>query len=252
MLLSELGSGERLDHESWMSVSNRADAGIETLFAGICESTFVAEADLVMREADPVIRGSERFREDELEATDGNEGERSERDGGSGPTQDQLLEWQGKVTRQVNGRAGKDFSGDRFQCRCFAVEWRSSVLVDGESFLWELFRLIGGDVPFVLGGQVRKSRADYSLIVRGKEVIRWREWTKKLMFGHGGEADGVFIGVEVPLRNSEECTRQFVLEMTSKCERYDHVWRYKEDEMKRELHRGYSRPGRRKTPVEKQ
>ena len=246
MLLTELAAGGRLGQESWMMESNTADARMESLFAGFCESALAAEV-----QGDVGMGGSESYEEEEVEATDGNEGERSERDSGSGPTQYELLQWQSRVTRQVNGRAGKDFSGDRFQCRCFAVEWRSSVLVDGQYFLQELFKLIGGEVSFVLGWQVRKSRADYSLIARGKEVIRWRDWRKKLMFGHGGEADGVFIGVEVPLRNSEECTRQFVLEMTSKCERYEHVWRYQEEDMRRELDRSYPRPGRRKTPVEK-
>lgn len=86
-----------------MQVSTTADAATDDLFAGLCESSLRAEAG-----------GIERAEEEESEGNYADEGERSGRDERIGPTP------------KVNTRVSKDFSGERFQCGCFAVEWISS------------------------------------------------------------------------------------------------------------------------------
>ena len=85
-----------------MQISTTANAATDDLFASLCESSLRAEAG-----------GIERAEEEESEGNYADEGERSGRDEEIGPP-------------QVNTRVSKDFSGERFQCGCFAVEWRSS------------------------------------------------------------------------------------------------------------------------------
>jgi hypothetical protein len=238
MLLGELLDGRGVEQESWIYAPDEVDSGLERYFAGFGEK--YPEA---VRASVEVAAG--------VEETEGKDGERSGNEGENAPTLEEVLEWSNKIVRETKPRSSKYHEGARFQCRCFAVEWRSSPVTDGDVFVREFLSLIGGDASFVMGWQVNKTRADYRVIVRAKEAIRWRDWRKKLMFGHGGDAEGVYMAAEVPRRGSEECTRQFVLEMILKCEQYEHVYRYgdNEEHLRRELDRGYARPGRRKTPA---
>ena len=234
-----------------MEVPGTGDAVTQDLFAGFCGEPGSAEFGYPEAEA---TGGEQLYGEEGRDDVEGDEiGERSGKDEAGGPTPEQLLEWQSKLARRAHPRSSRDHSGVRFQGRCFAVEWRSSAVLDGDVFVQELFRLIGGEVSFVLGMEARKMRADYRVVVRSRELIRWRDWKKKLMFGHGGEVEGepLYMRVEVPSRGSEECTRAFVNEMVSKCELYEQVWRYNEQAMRREHDKGYPRPGRRRSPVEK-
>lgn len=161
---------------------------------------------------------------------------------------EELAQWRSSVVAEQKARVGKDYSGARFQSRCFAVEWRGSVLLDKEVFLRELRDAVGGDASFMLEIEGRKSRVDYFAVVRVDERMRCRDWRKKLMFGHGGdvEGEGPFMRVQVPRRGSEEGTRDFVLQMVRKCDTYPDVFRYRQAEMMREHSKAYPRPGRKK------
>ena len=174
---------------------------------------------------------------------------------GSGPTSDEVATWQRAVVAGRNEPTGSDHATGRFQARCFAVEWRGSVLLDPEEFVRQLFGVLGdegGEASFVLGMEVRKSRGDYMVVVRLKSRLRWRDWRKKLMFGHGGEVEGegLFMRVRVPRRASEEGTQAFVEEMIGKCVVYEHTRTHKEECMLREHDKEYLRPGRKRKVIE--
>ncbi|KAL2052840.1 hypothetical protein ABVK25_006779 [Lepraria finkii] len=177
-------------------------------------------------------------------------------DGRSGPTPEEVARWRSEMVVSRNEPTGSDQSSSRFQARCFAVEWRDSVLLDGEELIRQLFGVLEGKewkegkVSFVLGMDVRKSRADYLVVVRSESRLRWRDWRKKLMFGHGGEGEGLFMRVRVPLRGSVEGTQAFVREMLGKCGTYEHIYRHKEADMLREHDKGYARSGRKRKAAE--
>jgi hypothetical protein len=169
-----------------------------------------------------------------------------------GPTPEQLALWRRSVVTTDRSPVSKDHVEGRFQYRCFSVEWRSSTLLDREQFIDQLFGVIGGETPFVMGVTARPSRADYFLLVRSKSLLRWRDWRKTLMFGHGGEAEceALFMRLQVPCRQSEEGTTAFVQEMTSMCEMYAHTYRYRELEMVREHEKSHARSGRKRKVTE--
>lgn len=179
-------------------------------------------------------------------------------DGRSGPTPEELAAWRSEVVVGHREPTGSDHTSGRLQARCFSAEWRGSVLLDKEEFIRQLFGVLEGKegkegkVSFMLGMDVRKSRADYLVVVRSESRLRWRDWRETLMFGHGGDADGegLFMRVRVPCRASAEGTKAFVEEMIGKCAVYEHTYRYKEADMLREHSKGYSRPGRKRKAME--
>ena len=142
--------------------------------------------------------------------------------------------WRSMVSRRSVVPASKDACEARLGWRCFSVEWRSSVVLDGEVFVDGIFHLFGGESSFVLGRNGRGSRADYRLVLRRKKQVTWRDWRKKFDFGHGGEASGEhpYMRVEVPRSATGEGANLFVKEMVAKCEMYEDVWSYRKEEMK--------------------
>lgn len=167
-------------------------------------------------------------------------------DDGDGPTDDELATWESMVVRSSKPRTWEVYSTGRFQSRWFAVEWRDSVLLDQEELARGVFRAVGGDVSFMLGTEVRSSRADHMAVVRSKGRIRWRDCKEKLMFGHGsgGSEDGLFVRVRVPGRKSAEGMLAFVGEMVRKCDTYGETSKYNGDDLLRVHDKSYARPGR--------
>jgi hypothetical protein len=174
--------------------------------------------------------------------------------GGKGPTLEQLIAWQSRVATTEKSPVWKDHLGGRFQQSCFAVEWRGSVLLDRQEFVRHLFGVIGGDASFVLGVEARQTRADYRVVVRlnAEDRVRWRDWRKMLIFGHGGEGEreGSLMRVQVPRGATDEGRRKFVLEMTRRCELYTNICRYQDAGMGKLQDKGYARPGRKKRAPE--
>ena len=126
-------------------------------------------------------------------------------------------------------------------------------MLDGQALLRGMYEVFGGEAAFVLGAEVREARADYLALVRsGKDRVRWRDWKKKTMFGHGKGAEGetVYMKLRVPARASDEGTQAFIEVMVRNCEGYDEVYRYREAEMKRTQTRGYAQPGRKRKATE--
>lgn len=164
----------------------------------------------------------------------------------AGPTAEQVDAWINRVVTDGRFRVWKEHGGQRFQSRCFAVEWKGSVVVDEQGFMRELFRVLGGELSFVLGVEVRKTRADYMMVARMQGRVRWRDWREKLMFGHGGDMTepGLFIRVRVPRRGTDDGVNTFVSSMKRRCEGYPQVFKYKADEMEFRQGRGYGQ-GRR-------
>ena len=173
----------------------------------------------------------------------------------SGPTAEELAKWQSAVVVGHNEPTWMDQVAGRLQARCFAVEWRGSVLLDMEEFEGRLLGVLGKkarEASFVLGMEVRKSRADYMAVVRLNSRLRWRDWRRELMFGHGGEVEGegLFTRLRVPVRSSAEGTKAFVEEMVGKCAVYEYTRRYREEAMLQEHDKAYSRPGRKRKATE--
>lgn len=211
----------------------------EDLFARYCgqfgpdTSLFVPDVpDLgsgEAREADPISTPEESQCDDE-----------------EGATEDDLATWQSMVVRSLKPRTWQVYSSGYFQNRCFAVEWRDSVLLGQEELVCGMFRALGGNVSFMLGTEVRSSRADHMAVVRSVSLIRWRDCRSKLMFGHGDGAteDGLFVRVRVPDRKSIEGVNAFVGEMVRKCETYGETSRYNSGDLVRAHDRSYARPSR--------
>ncbi len=184
-----------------------------------------------------------------------------EEDGG--PTSAELAaEENSFLSRVLTGegsRTWKEYSVGRFEVRCFAVEWRGSALLERDKFLRGLFRAIGreGEMSFVVGREIRKLRADYFAVIRLEDPARWRDWRRRLMFGHGvemegeGEGEGLFMRVLVPARGSAEGIEAFVTDMVEKCNTYPTVERYRGSEMTRLHDKGYARPGRKRKAEER-
>ena len=169
------------------------------------------------------------------------------------PTSEEVAGWRREVVTTGRTPHWKEFSGSRFEVRCFAVEWRDSVLLE-EKFLEGLFGLIGGEgSSFVLGMETRKPRADYLVVIRLDNPVRWRDWQGRLMFGHGVEGKGhwegmgLFVRVFVPAKVSAEGTVAFAKEMIGRCDNvYTDTVRYRESDLTREYNKGYGRPGRKR------
>jgi hypothetical protein len=163
-------------------------------------------------------------------------------------TDEDLATWQSRVVRSSKPRTWEVYSSGRFQSRCFAVEWRDSVLLNQEELTRGMFRAVGGEASFMLGTEVRSSRADHMAVVRSNERILWRDCRKRLMFGHGpgdaGTEDGLFIRVRVPERKSVEGVNAFVGEMVRKCETYGETSSYNGGDLVRAHEKSYARPGR--------
>ena len=232
LLFEGMVPGGQQTDSSWMPVWADSSMGVESLLAEFYR-----------------LPGGEVERED---VPEGLEGSGEDAGGSSGPTLEEVATWQSAVVTSRNEPTGSDQPSGRLQARCFAVEWRGSVLLDKEEFVRRLFGVIGGEACFVLGVEIRKFRADYMVVVRSESLFRWRDWRTKLMFGHGGEAEGegLFMKVRVPLRSSAEGTKAFVQEMIGKCGTYEHMCRYKEEIIFREHDKGYARPGRKRRAVE--
>jgi hypothetical protein len=165
-----------------------------------------------------------------------------------GATEDDLATWQSMVVRSSKPRTWEVYSSGHFRSRCFAVEWRDSVLLDQEELTRGMFGAVGGKASFMLGTEVRSSRADHMAVVRSSSRITWRDCRKRLMFGHGpgdaGVEDGLFIRVRVPDRKSVEGVNAFVGEMVRKCETYGETSKYKGVDLVRAHDKSYARPGR--------
>ena len=222
-----------------------SNPSFDELVTEICEQSAGYGADQLLEDV-----------EVEEETGDGNwKGSDKDDDG----TPERLAEWMGQVVTVRKERESKMYIGRRFEVRCFAVEWRSSVVVDVDAFMMGLFRLFGGESSFVLGANVGKLRADYLLVIRPFERIRWSDWRTKLMFGYGTEAGdegegehlGRFLRVSVPSRASAEGTTAFVKEMLEGCGTYPITKRYRAEEMCLEVDRTYSRPARKRKADEK-
>lgn len=177
--------------------------------------------------------------------------EESECDDEEGPTDDELAMWQSMVVQSSKPRTWEVYSTGHFQSRWFAVEWRDSVVLDQEELARGMFRAVGGDVSFMLGTEVRSSRADHMAVVRSRGRIRWRDCKEKLMFGHGssdgGAEDGLFVRVRVPGRKSAEGVLAFIGEMVRKCDTYGETSKYNGDDLVRAHDKSYARPGRTKS-----
>lgn len=236
-------SGEQARHNSRTVGREEFDVGMEDLFAGLCEPS--APKTFAPSGVGPV--GGEFDGQWAAEEESGNE-EGSE---GNGPTREEGRMWRRAVVVDSKERVWKDHSAARLQARCFAVEWRGSVLLDREEFVRQLFDVLGedgGEASFVVGMEVRESRADYMAVVRLKDQTSWRDWRKALGFAHGGgaEGEGLFVRVRVPLRGSAEGTQSFITDMAARCEVYEDRYRYREAEMTREHSKAYARPGRKR------
>ena len=169
--------------------------------------------------------------------------------GGLGPTEEDLARWESGVISTVGDRVWKEHPvGVLLQSRCFAVDWRSSVLLDRRAFIRGLFRVVGGDASFVLGSEIRRTRAEYSVVVRMKSRVRWRSWRKELMFGHAAHSDeeGLFVRVRVPLRATDEGINAFIGQMKRRCEVFEQTSKYNEADLIRVQDKSYARPGRKK------
>ncbi len=163
-------------------------------------------------------------------------------------TDDDTAKWQSSVTIASKRRTWIEYTGGRLRSRCFAVEWRGSVLTDKVEFVRRMFGVIGGDVSFMLGTEVRSSRADHLVVVRSSKLMCWRDWRKKLMFGHGDDAGeaGLFMRVRVPGASSGEGVKAFVDDMVRRCDVYEYTSKYREADLVRDYDKSYVRPGRRK------
>ena len=211
---STVPDGQQGDN-SWMLAWDEPDSTVEELLAEFYELPSGAVPGV------QAAVGGEADSEMALEEAEGLEESGEDEGKNSGPTAEELARWQSAVVSGRSEPTGNEQASGRFQGRCFAVEWRGSVLLDKGQFVRQLFRALGKEgeeASFVLGMEVRKSRADYFLVVRLKTRLRWRDWRKKLMFGHGGEVEGegLFMRVRVPCRSSEEGTKAFVEEMIGK------------------------------------
>jgi len=180
--------------------------------------------------------------EDMGEATSGDDGQDLE----GTATGDDTATWQSNVISASKRRTWMEHTSGRFRSRCFAVEWRGSVLTDRMEFVRRMCGVTGGDAPFMLGTEVRSSRADYFVVVRSRKRLCWRDWRKKLMFGHGDDADeaGLFMSVRVPSATSAEGVKAFVDDMTRKCDAYEHTSKHLEADLVRDHDKSYPRPGR--------
>lgn len=170
------------------------------------------------------------------ERSSGDEMDEMDEEGPKGPTANEIATWQREVVEVGRERVWRDQRvGTRLQSRCFAVEWRSSMLVDKKEFVRRLLSVVGGEASFVLGTERRTSRADYFLIVRLFNRMRWRDWREALMFGHGDcrDEEGLFMRVRVPRRKTDEAMNLFAKEMVRRCETYDETCRYKEGQLTR-------------------
>ncbi len=250
ILFGELVPDGQQHDSSWVVSPGVVVDGMESLFAGFCEpSTITRDApDLFL----PAGAGG-AFEDSAGEDIDGEialvEGEIS-----AGPSGEELAIWRSAVVTSVYPPTWRSHTEGRFQSCCFAVEWRDSVLVDKEKFIDDLFGIVGGDASFVLGTEVRQTRADYLVVVRITGRVRWRDWRKALMFGHAGdgEEEGLYMRVRVPRRGNDDGIKAFAVEMKRKCETYNDVSRYHESRLVRVQDKGYKRPGRSKKETSQQ
>lgn len=256
-LFGGLVPGEQQRQESWMVDPVGIDAGLEDLLAGVFD--LPVRAERLSASAGDVMD----LAGDEVDSETGSDGGGSRNDEVGGPVAPERAAWRKMVVTADGSRAWKDYCGTRFEVRCFAVEWRGSVLLDKEKFLRGLYRAIEGEAgeageaieaSFIVGMEIRKLKADYFAVVRRREPVRWRDWRRELMFGHGveggegeGEEQGLYVRVLVPTQSSAEGHGAFVAEMIGRCDStYPDTYRYREAEMTREHNKSYARPGRKR------
>jgi hypothetical protein len=216
------------------------DVEVDNLFAKYC-GQLKADTPLFL----PELGDGDAFGDDpgQMAGTP----EYSEYDDEECATEDDLATWQSMVVRSSKPRTWEAYLTGHFRSRCFAVEWRDSVLLDQEELTRGMFRAVGGDnVSFMLGTEVRSSRADHMAVVRSRSLISWRDCRKRLMFGHGlaDIEDGLFVSVRVPIRKSVEGVNAFVGEMLRECETYGETSKYNGDDLVRVHDKSYARPGR--------
>ena len=217
-----------------LGVGTMTDAEATTLYFGFSEQVKPGEG----------VESEDLSPEEEDDDVESEEGEEEVR---RGPTEEMLTKWESGVEGATGGRKWKEHPFGMMQSTCFAVEWRGSVLLDKQVFIRKLLLLVGGDASFVMGCEIRRSRADYTVVVRMKKRVRWREWRRKLMFGHAsdGEEEGLFMRVRVPLVGTDQGINAFIGQMKRRCEVYEETSRYKEGNLIRVRDMSFDRPGRR-------
>ena len=235
------GGGGYANSGSWLLPLDVTAGGMEDFFEGIAGLPVAAVGGSLTPRRRGVSQG----------VSDAGGGIGDDGDSSGIATMEDIAKWRSDVVVDRRELVWKDHEDYRFQSRCFAVDWRSSALIDPEEIVKGLFSLFGKDASFVLGTDVRGSRADHMAVVRLRERgkrIMWRNWREKLMFGHGGEASGetLFLRVRVAFSQSAVGTKAFVDEMLLKCNLYEVIYRYDEVGLIRELYRGYSRGGKKK------
>jgi hypothetical protein len=192
--------------------------------------------------------------ESELEEDDAEMDDESPENVGDGllesvrPTDEDLARWNRCIVSDRKERVWKAHGSGILQSACFAVEWRASILLDKEEFLRRLFLLVGEKVSFILGCEIRESRADYTLLVRMQKRVRWKSWKKLLMFGHASkdEEEDLFMRVRVPLSGTDKDVIAFVKQMTRRCDAFENTSKYREEGLVRRRDMSFARPGRRR------
>jgi hypothetical protein len=242
MLFSRLVSDPTID-----TYGEAPDAEVDSLFARYC-GQFGPDTSLFLPDSGS---GGGGHQDDPAQLPSTPEGSQFEDDDDEeGATDADIATWQSMVVRSFKPRTWEVYSSGRFQSRCFAVEWRDSVLLDQRELARGVFRAVGGNASFMLGTEVRSSRADHMAVVRSVGRIAWRDCREKLMFGHGldngGSEDGLFVRVRVPGRKSAEGVLAFMGEMVRKCETYVETSSYKGSYLVRAHDKSYARPGRTK------
>jgi hypothetical protein len=239
-LFSQLLASCQQARDSGTLFSGPMDAELQQLFETFVRNSKVTLPDVVSGCPTSAHPTSAERVEAEVDSGHVPSGGETSDDGAGRPTAEQLAVWQQQVVRVDRQRTWKQHTEGLLQCRCFAVEWRSSMLLDKDEFVRRMFGVVGGDASFVLGADIRESRADYFVVVRVGDRVALRDWRKKLMFGHGEHAgeEGLFMRVCVPrLSRTDKGINAFVQDMLRKCDGYSETCRYKEAQLIREQSR---------------
>lgn len=210
--------------------------GIDSFWFGVSEAATHSGSEFKWEEViplEPVLHGDSEGNADR--------GEEAEK-----PSDELVSTWMDQVTFSSRGRSWKSFHGGRLQSLCFSVLWKQSTVLDEKELVRGLFVTFGGDASFVLGWDVRETRADFMAVVRVPEIVRWRDWRRKFSFGHGGDASepGLYVSLRVPSKASDEGVVAFVQEMRHECGTFSNVCWFREEEMMRKQSRSGRRKGR--------
>lgn len=207
-------------------------------------------------EAGAAVVGPEEERGDEEDLTDdqgeGPGGESREPDRVKNSEQDLVLA-ESCVIRRTRPVEWKEHRRGTMQSTSFFAEWRSSAVTDSKEFVRGLLLAVGTEASFIVGYEVRKHRADYAVVVRTPQRLRWRDPRKELLFGHGAVEDDedFHIRIRVPVTTgTDKGINAFVARMTELCDRFDNTHGYKEKELIRQRSNSFPRPGRTRKGVE--